>query len=214
MRILPMLATLLLASCAADKPAPPKAAETAPVQKEAPPVYKVKFETSKGGFVVEINQDNAPIGARRFYELCRDGFFDDARFFRVLRKFVAQFGINKDPEVTRLWNMKAPLIDDTPKLKNVRGTIAFATSGPNSRRTQVFINLADNPALDGQGFAPIGRIVEGLPVVDELYAKYGDIAQTGGGGPDTRLIEAQGNTYLVRLFGTLDYIRRTTVLDK
>ena len=203
----------LLVSCGSSTPSSPVAAEKAkPVSKAAPPEkYRVKFETTKGDFVVEVQREWAPKGADRFYELCQEKFFDDARFFRVVRKFVAQFGINKDPDVNSLWNMKQPLADDKRVLENKRGTLSFAKLGPNSRRTQVFINLSDNKALDAEGFAPFGKIVEGLPVIDELYAKYGETANRGGGGPDVRMIEQQGNAYLIRLFGSLDSIKRTVI---
>jgi peptidyl-prolyl cis-trans isomerase A (cyclophilin A) len=179
----------------------------------APEVYRIKLATSKGDIVIEGRREWASIGAERFYELCRDGFFDEARFFRVKRKFIAQFGIHRDPEVTKLWNMKAPLPDDKRVLSNVRGTLAFAKSGPASRRTQVFINLTDNAKiLDGEGFAPFAKIVDGLPVIDELYAKYGELENLGGAGPDSTKIDLQGNAYLIRFFGSMDYIKTATIL--
>ena len=209
--ILPLISALLL-SC--SSPAPVAKAPEAKKEKGPPPAeYRVKFETSKGDFVVEVKRAWAPLGADRFHELCQDKYFDEARFFRVVRKFVAQFGINRDPDVNGLWNMKQPLADDKRVLDNKRGTLSFAKLGPNSRRTQVFINLSDNKALDAEGFTPFGRIVEGLPVVDELYAKYGETANRGGGGPDVRMIETQGNAYLIRLFGSLDYIKHAKIAD-
>lgn len=205
----------LLASCSS---APPPAAAKKEAAEAKPPAtppakYRVRFETTKGDFVVEVQREWAPLGADRFYTLCRDGFFDEARFFRVVRKFVAQFGVNKDPDVQALWNMKAPLDDDKRVLENKRGTLSFAKLGPKSRRTQVFINLSDNKALDAEGFAPFAKIVDGLPVIDELYAKYGETSNRGGGGPDPRLIETQGNAYLIRLFGSLDSIKRARIME-
>ncbi|BDC48688.1 hypothetical protein F183_A10040 [Bryobacterales bacterium F-183] len=176
-----------------------------------PDTYRVRFETTKGNFTVEVTKEWAPLGAERFYRLCREGYYNEAVFFRVVRKFVAQFGINKDPDVNSLWNMKAPLQDDKRVLENKRGTLSFAKLGPNTRRTQVFINLSDNKALDREEFVPFGKIVDGLPVVDELYAKYGETANRGGGGPDPRLAEQQGNAYFTRLFGSLDSIKKAVI---
>ncbi len=208
----PAFLIALLSSCGQPAAEPAKSAAVEKGKPATPPAeYRVKFDTSKGTFTVEVHREWAPLGADRFYALCQDKFYDDARFFRVVRKFVAQFGIHKDPDVNSLWNMKQPLADDKRVLENKRGTLSFAKLGPNSRRTQVFINLSDNKALDAEGFAPFGKIVEGLPVVDELYAKYGETANRGGGGPDVRMIETQGNAYLIRLFGSLDYIKRAAV---
>lgn len=194
---------------AEKKKAPAKASALPP--ETMPDAYRVRFETTKGNFTVEVKREWAPLGAERFYRLCREGYYNDAVFFRVVRKFVAQFGINKDPDTNSLWNMKAPLQDDKRVLENKRGTLSFAKLGPNTRRTQVFINLSDNKALDREDFVPFGRIVEGLPVVDELYAKYGETANRGGGGPDPRLAEQQGNAYFTRLFGSLDSIKKAVI---
>jgi peptidyl-prolyl cis-trans isomerase A (cyclophilin A) len=164
---------------------------------KAPDVYKVKFETSKGDFVLQINKEWAPIGAQRFYELVKTGFFDDARFFRVINGFMVQFGINADPKISAT-------------RENDKGRITFATRGPNSRTTQVFINLVNNPNLDGQGFAPFGEVVSGQDVVEKLYAGYGEGAPNGN-GPSQPLIQSQGNEYLKKDFPLLDYIKKTTV---
>jgi peptidyl-prolyl cis-trans isomerase A (cyclophilin A) len=179
--------------------------------KHAPQTYRVRFDTSKGPFTVEVTSAWAPLGADRFYELVHKKFFDGGRFFRVIRKFVVQFGINGDPSVSQLWSQMR-IVDDPMKESNRRGTITFATSGPNSRTTQVFINLADNERLDGSGFAPFGRVVEGMDVVDQIYAGYGD-GPPRGEGPDQTRIETQGNSYLESHFPRLDFIRQARIAD-
>ena len=123
-------------------------------------MFKVKFETSTGDFIVEVHREWAPIGAERFYQLVKSGFYDECRFFRVVPGFMVQFGINGDPGVQRQWENN---ITDDPVVKsNTRGFVTFATSGPNSRTTQIFINFGDNESLDGQGFAPFGEVIEGM----------------------------------------------------
>jgi peptidyl-prolyl cis-trans isomerase A (cyclophilin A) len=165
---------------------------------QAPPIFRVVFTTSKGPFTVEVHRDWAPNGVDRFYDLVKSGFFDDARFFRVVPNFVVQWGINKDPVVQFNWRDKT-IPDDPVTQSNRRGTITFATSGPNSRTTQLFINLANNPALDGMGFAPFGQVIGGLNVVESLYSGYGEM-------PDQNQIQMQGNAYLQSQFPKLDYI--------
>jgi peptidyl-prolyl cis-trans isomerase A (cyclophilin A) len=175
----------------------------------APAEYKVVFDTSKGNFTIDVHRDWSPEGADRFYELVQDKFFDDARFFRVVKGFVVQFGINKDPKVSELWRqLKIP--DDRVKESNTIGTITYAKAGPDTRTTQVFINLADNTTLDKQGFAPFGKVVDGMSVVDHLYAGYGDMAPQGE-GPDSIQIEYQGNDYLAAHFDRLDFIKTTKI---
>lgn len=175
----------------------------------APGAYRVRFETSKGGFTLEVNRSWAPLGADRFYGLCRRHFYDNARFFRVIPGFVVQFGISGDPAVSRQWrDTKIP--DDPVTVSNRRGSMAFATDGPNTRTTQVFINLADTPRLDSKGFAPFGRVTEGMDVVDRLYSAYGEGPPLGGGPAQSR-IEVEGNAYLERAFPKLDYIRTATL---
>lgn len=208
--ILPILT--VLCGCSSS---PTKTTETAPAAVEqkktgpAPDHFNVKFETSKGAFTIEIQRDWAPRGVDRFYELVDGKFFDDGRFFRVVRNFVVQFGINKDPKVTALWN-QLNIPDDKVKQSNLRGTITFATAGPNTRTSQVFINLANNRMLDNQGFAPFGKVSEGMEVVDRLYAGYGDMPP-GGNGPDPSKIETQGNEYLANHFARLDYVKTARV---
>ena len=169
----------------------------------APSEFKVKFDTSKGVFVVQVHRDWAPLGADRFYELVKSGFYDEARFFRVVPGFVVQWGINKDPAVTAKWRDKR-IPDDPVKHTNGPGTITFATSGPDSRTTQLFINLAGNEPLDAKGFAPFGEVTEGMDVVARLYPGYGQ-------DPEQSLIDSQGNAYLQRFYPNLDYIKTAGV---
>ena len=176
-----------------------------------PDVYRASFETSRGSFVIEVTKSWAPEGAERFYRLLQQRFYDDARFFRVVRNFVVQFGINGNPAVEARWR-DMTFADDPVKQSNLRGTISFATSGPNTRTTQVFINLKDNAQLDKRGFAPFGKVVEGMDVVDRLYNGYGD-SPPRGEGPDQNLIETQGNAYLESKFQMLDYIKRARILE-
>ncbi len=170
---------------------------------QAPPIFRVQFTTSKGPFTVEVHRDWAPNGADRFYELVKSGFYDDARFFRVVPNFVVQWGINKDPVVQLNWRSKT-IPDDPVTQTNRAGTITFATSGPNTRTTQLFINLANNPSLDAQGFAPFGEVISGLNVVESLYSGYG---QT----PDQGQIQMRGNEYLQSQFPMLDYIKTAKI---
>jgi peptidyl-prolyl cis-trans isomerase A (cyclophilin A) len=169
----------------------------------APATYKAKFETSKGSFVVAVTRAWAPKGADRFYNLVKNGFFDETRFFRIVPGFVAQFGINGTPSVQAHWR-NAPIKDDPVAQSNKRGTIVFATAGPNTRTTQLFINFKDNARLDGMGFAPFGRVVSGMKVVDALNAEYEE-------QPDQQAIQRQGNAYLVKNFPRLDYIKKATI---
>ncbi len=178
---------------------------------QAPDNFKVKFETSKGNFVVELHRDWAPIGVDRFYTLVRSHYFDEARFFRVLTGFVVQFGLNKDPAVTAKWkSMEMP--DDPVKQSNARGTLTYAKRGPNTRTTQLFINLGDNRRLDQDGFAAFGAITEGMDVVDALYAGYGEGAPRGA-GPDQQAIQEQGNAYLTSQFPKLDFVKTAVIAN-
>jgi len=177
---------------------------------EAPPTYRARFETSKGDFVIEVHRDWAPIGADRFYNLVRNGYYDGVRFFRVIDGFMAQFGMNGDPLVTAQWRV-ATLQDDPVTHSNTRGTVTFAMTGqPNSRTTQVFINYGDNSNLDGMGFAPFGEVVEGMEVAASLYSGYGEGAPRGR-GPDQGQIQARGNEYLEADFPNLDYVVHATI---
>ena len=178
---------------------------------QAPPVFDVKFTTTKGDFVVEVTRAWSPRGADRFYNLVKYHFYDGAAFFRVMEGFVAQFGISARPEVTRAW-AHANLNDDPVTQSNTRGTLTFATAGPNTRTTQVFINLGDNSSnLDSRGFSPFGKVISGMDVVDKLYSEYGDSAPVGH-GPIQDRIEREGKPYLDKVFPLLDTIKATVVL--
>ena len=176
---------------------------------QAPASYKVKFDTSKGPFVVQVTRAWAPQGADRFYTLVKSGFFDDVRFFRVVTGFMVQFGINGDPNTMAKWR-ESPIKDDAVTQSNKRGYITFATAGPNTRTTQVFINFGDNAALDRQGFSPFGQVVTGMNIVDQFHAGYGEGAPSGR-GPDQGRVQQEGNAYLTRDFSNLDYIKKATI---
>jgi cyclophilin family peptidyl-prolyl cis-trans isomerase len=181
----------------------------AQLTEKAPDTYKASFDTSKGAFVVEVHREWAPNGADRFYNLVKNGFFDEIRFFRVLDNFMAQFGINGDPAIQSVWR-GASLKDDPVKQSNKRGFITFATAGPNTRTTQVFINYKDNSSLDSQGFAPFGQVTSGMDVVDKLYKDYGEGAPRGR-GPEQGRVQQEGNAYLTKEFPKLDYIKTATI---
>ena len=174
-------------------------------KKEAPDVSQIKFETTKGYFVVELHRQWAPIGVDRFYNLVRLGFYDDSRFYRVRKDFIMQFGIAGKPEVAQVWE-KEEINDDPVVESNKRGYISFAMTGPDTRTTQVYINLSDNVELDEQGFAPLGYVVEGMDVVDSIFSGYDE--NSGGGmrrGKQQKLFEL-GNAYLDREFPDLDQL--------
>ena len=175
-----------------------------------PEVFRVKFETSQGDFLVEVTRAWAPHGADRFHELVRIGYYKEARVFRVLPHFIAQFGVHRDFNVHDTWR-KLVIPDDPPNQKNLRGTMAFAKSGANTRSTEVFVNLADNAALDDQGFVPFGRIVEGMDVPDKFYDGYGEMRPEGK-WIDANRVEEETNEYLVQRFPKLDYIKVARVL--
>jgi peptidyl-prolyl cis-trans isomerase A (cyclophilin A) len=176
-----------------------------------PAITRVRIETSKGAFVLEVNREWAPRGADRVLELVRARFFDDSRFFRVREKYIAQFGIAGDPALTRKWDGKY-FPDDSVRTSNLRGTFAFAMTGPNLRNTQIYINLVDNKQLDAQGFSPVGRVVEGMDVVDRIYSGYGEDA--GGGlraGKQQKMLE-EGNKHLDAEFPKLDRLMSARVV--
>jgi peptidyl-prolyl cis-trans isomerase A (cyclophilin A) len=209
-RLAAFLLALMLAGPAFAQPSGNAGlANPAALNEQAPATYKVKFDTSKGPFVVEVHRDWAPNGADRFYNLVKNGFFDNARFFRVISGFMVQFGINGDPALSARWR-SARIADDPVKQSNTRGFMTFATAGPNTRTTQVFINFGNNSRLDGQGFAPFGQVVSGMNVVDALYSGYGEGAP-GGAGPEQGRVQSEGNAYLTSQFPKLDYIKSATI---
>ncbi len=178
---------------------------------KAPDVFKAKFTTTKGAFVVEVHRDWAPNGADRFYDLVKLGFFDDTRFFRAVEGFMVQFGLSGDPAVSAKWQ-RANVTDDPVAQSNKRGFITFAqTNAPNTRATQVFINSADNARLDAMRFAPFGQVVQGMDVIDSLYKGYGEGAPMGS-GPDQGRVQAQGNAYLDTAFPKLDGITHAEIV--
>jgi peptidyl-prolyl cis-trans isomerase A (cyclophilin A) len=175
-------------------------------KEQAPEKYKARFDTSAGVFVIEVTRAWSPLGADRFYNLVKNGFYDDVRFFRVLDGFMAQFGMNGDPSIQAPWS-KSNFPDDPVKESNKRGYVTFAKTGaPNSRSTQVFINFNDNAPLDKQGFSPFGRVTEGMNVVDKLHSGYGP-----NNVPDQGRIMTEGNTYLAKTYPKLDYIKKATI---
>ncbi len=176
----------------------------AALKEQAPATFKALFETSAGNFVVEVHRDWAPNGADRFYNLVKNGFFDNCRFFRVVPNFMVQFGINGDPGIQSAWR-NANIPDDPVKESNKRGYMTFAqTSAPNSRSTQVFINFGDNSFLDKQRFAPFGKLASGMDTVDKIYSGYGE-------QPNQGMIQNQGNAYLEKEFPKLDYVKKASI---
>ncbi len=201
---------LLLLLAAQDKnplldPQSPAVTLTAPAE------FKVKLETSKGDIVLKVVRDWAPKGADRFYSLVKNGYYDECRFYRVLPKYIAQVGIHGDPKISGKWH-EAPIGDDPVKQKNTRGRVTFAKGGPNSRTTNLFINLRDSTSLDSQGFAPIGEVVEGMEVADQLHSGYGDGAPKGR-GPSQKRIYEEGNAWLQKDFKDLDFIKTARIVE-
>jgi peptidyl-prolyl cis-trans isomerase A (cyclophilin A) len=226
------LAAISLAICACTGPAGDEPAEgerpapkaddpaAAPVKnpallepfegtKQAPPEYRVRLKTTQGDVVVAIHRKWAPHGADRFYNLVERNFYDDVALFRAMKGFMVQFGLHGHPRVDSAWQT-APIPDDPVSHSNTRGTITFAMRGANTRTTQVFINYNDNPALDVQGFAPIGEVVEGMDVVEKFYTGYGEGAPKGS-GPSQPRIEREGSAYLRKRFPKLDWVQTATV---
>jgi peptidyl-prolyl cis-trans isomerase A (cyclophilin A) len=211
------VSALLLSGFAsvADEKTEPKAEEKkassadltqpAKLNEKAPDTFKVKFDTTKGAITIEVTRSLAPNGADRFYNLVKAGYFKDIAFFRVIPGFMAQFGINGDPKIAKAW-AEANIADDAVKGSNTRGAITFAqTPRPNSRSTQLFINFGNNARLDGDRFAPFGKVVEGMDVVDKINGEYGE-------APNQGMIQSEGNTYLKKNFPNLDYIKSATIL--
>ena len=192
-RLIAVAACLFAMSCSKHEEAPVK---TGP----APAIYKVVFQTNKGPFVVEVHRDWAPLAADRFYQLVQEKYFDDNRFFRVVPGFVAQFGLSGNPKLSQYWSLMT-FADEPRKEHNAKGTLSFAQAGPNSRTSQVFINITDNSSnLDPQGFAPFAKVVQGMEAVGDIYSGYGD-------KPDYARIVREGNAYLDDEFQGLDTIK-------
>jgi len=205
-----LILTLALALIAAPAFAQaPNLANPSALIEQAPASYKVKFDTSKGVVVIQVTRAWAPNGADRFYNLVKNGFYDNVRFFRVIPNFMVQFGINGDPKLSARWR-QAQIPDDPVTQSNTRGMITFATAGPNTRTTQVFINFADNANLDAMGFAPFGKVVSGMNVVDAINPEYGEGAPRGH-GPDQSRLQTEGNAYLAQSFARMDYIKKATI---
>lgn len=191
--------------------ATPSFSDPSKLTAKAPDDFKVVFNTSKGKFTIEVTRALAPLGADRFYNLVQSGYFSGVEFFRVVPGFMCQFGVHGDPAVAAKWS-QANIADDPVKGSNTRGTITFATAGPNTRTTQLFINFGDNVGLDSQGFAPFGKVTDGMSVVDKINGEYGDAPAFGGHGPDQGEIAAEGNAYLKKDFPNLDYIKSATIV--
>jgi peptidyl-prolyl cis-trans isomerase A (cyclophilin A) len=178
---------------------------------QAPPQYKVRLQTTKGDVVILVHRDWSPLGADHFYELTKMGFYNDNRFFRALKGFIVQWGINGDPKINKDWS-EISIKDDPPKVSNKTGTVVFAMAGPNTRTTQVFINLGDNSgSLDPQGFTPFGEVIQGMENVQNVYMDYGEGAPQGS-GPSQAAIADIGTPYLEEHFPKLDYIKKAQII--
>jgi peptidyl-prolyl cis-trans isomerase A (cyclophilin A) len=186
--------------------APPPLLHPSSLHAKAPATYRASFATTKGTFVVTVHRAWSPRGADRFYNLVQAHFFDGVTFFRVLEGFVVQFGISPDPAVSAAWQ-NADIKDDAVKSSNTPGSVTFADAGPDTRSTQVFVNLGNNAGLDGQGFSPFGRVTAGMSVVNKLYGGYGEAPSHA-----QQQITEQGNAYLQKAFPKLDHIRTARIL--
>lgn len=210
-----ILLPMLLAMCGGDaddaEPSQPPNSLLRPARftETAPATFRARFETSVGEFVLELHRDWAPLGVDRFYNLAKNGFFDDSRVYRVIDGFMAQFGINADPYVSQAWKTQF-IVDDPVVETNSRGRVTFAKGGLHTRTTEIFVNYRDNAGLDEEGFSPIGEVIEGMEVVDAFYAEYGD-GPPRGTGPYAAMAQARGNEYLDAEFGELTRIIRVTV---
>ncbi len=179
--------------------------------KPAPAQFKVRLDTTKGEVMILVHRDWSPLGADRFYQLTNAHFYDGNYFFRALPGFIVQWGINGDPKVNKDWS-QTPIKDDPPKVSNKIGTVVYAAAGPDSRTTQVFINLGDNSgSLDPQGFTPFGEVIQGMDSVMNLYTGYGD-GPPNGSGPDQAAIGGNGNPYLEEHFPKLDSIKTARIV--
>lgn len=181
----------------------------AALTEQAPATFVANLDTNKGLIGITVHRDWAPNGADRFYNLVKAGFYDDVRFFRVIEGFMGQFGIHGTPAIASAWRT-AQIKDDPVKQSNKRGFLTFATAGPNTRTTQLFINLGDNAGLDKQGFAAFGEVTKGMDVVEKIYSGYGEGAPRGK-GPDQGRTQGEGNAYLTKEFPRLDFIKTVTI---
>jgi len=179
--------------------------------RQAPDTFKVKFTTSQGDVTIQVTRAWAPLGADRFYNLVDNGFYDGVKFFRVIEGFMAQFGINGNPEVSAVWR-EQPINDDPNAQQNSRGRVTFAMSGKDSRTSQLFISFGDNSFLDNQGFSPFGEVIEGMEIIDALYAGYGEGAPRGS-GPEQGRVQHEGNPYLEAEFPRLDSLNKAIITD-
>ncbi|MDH5588758.1 MAG: peptidylprolyl isomerase [Gemmatimonadota bacterium] len=210
-----MACALIAVGCGGGSDADPPAEAPSPLffpkrlTETAPAVFRARFETTAGTFVVEVHREWAPHGADRFYNLVRNGYYDDTRVYRVLDGFLAQFGIHGDPRINVVWR-NSIIVDDPVTESNVRGRVSFAKGGPNSRTTEVFVSYRDNADLDGRGFAPFGEVVEGMDVVDAFHSGYGD-GPPRGEGPYAARAQALGNPYFDEDFPELDRIISASV---
>jgi peptidyl-prolyl cis-trans isomerase A (cyclophilin A) len=203
----------LTLGCDSQEPAPQSAhpetlmdPQSPAMQEQAPDEFNVLFQTTAGDFTVAVERDLAPLGADRFYNLVRHGYYDEQRFFRVLPGFIVQWGMHGDPQIGSVWS-ESSIQDDPVMESNTKGTITYAKKGiPNSRSTQLFINLGSNGGLDGQGFAPFGKVTDGMESVEAINSEYGQ-------SPDQRHIGTRGNEYLASAFPNLDYIKTARVVD-
>ena len=207
--VLGVVAALAVSVASAQAPAAkPNLKNPAALKEQAPAVFKANFETSAGAVVIEVHRDWAPIGADRFYNLVKSGYFDGVKIFRVMPGFMAQFGMHGDPAVNAAWS-SARIQDDPVKESNKRGYVTFAkTQAPNSRSSQVFINYGNNAGLDPQGFAPFGKVISGMDVADKFNAKYG-----AAPGDDQGNIAAGGNAYMDKTYPGLTAIKTATIVQ-
>ena len=214
--LLTTLAGLTLPLTAQDKEkaaAPAKASLTEPatLKEKSPESFRVKMDTTKGAITIEVTRAWAPNGADRFYNLVQSGYFTEIAFFRAISGFMCQFGIHGDPTISAAWRDAKIPDDKTGAASNAAGMLTFAMAGPNTRTTQLFINLDDNAQLDSMGFPPFGKVVEGMDVVKKLNTEYGEGAPRGR-GPDQGQVQMMGNAYLKKDFPNLDYIKSASVV--
>jgi peptidyl-prolyl cis-trans isomerase A (cyclophilin A) len=210
---LPLLAAALVVGCGGGKSssatAPPKALlDPSRLTKKAPQIFDITFHTTKGDFVITVHRTWAANGADRLYNLAKAHFFDGVEFFRVVPNFVVQFGISPYPTVSKAWR-SAMIPDDLVTLHNTRGNVSFASAGPNTRTTQLFVNLGDNRGLDNNGFAPVGSVTSGMDVVDTLYSGYGDEPT-----PHQGEMQTQGDAWLEKNYPKLDKIKTASVTSE